>query len=387
MNNKIIKRSNVINYGKQTIAEDDIQSVLEILRENKYLTTGPQVKIFEEELCHISNMKYCVAVSNGTAALHCAIHSLNIKEGDDVLVTTMSFVASANCIIYQNANPIFVDINPNTMNIDTADLKKKITKKSKAVIVVDFAGQLCEYNEIKQICDENNLIIIEDASHSVGIVNWNNKGYHGDLITYSFHPVKNITTGEGGAILTNNKQYYKKMRMFRNHGIDNDYGNRHLHYYNMIDLGYNYRLTDLQCALGINQLKKLDQWIDIRKKIADKYNEEFRQLNKYIEPLTIINNCAFHIYIIKLNLDNIICDRDQIYKYLRELNIGVNVHYKPIHLQPFYLENYNTFEGLCPNAEQIYTKIITLPIYPTLSDEEVTYIIKAIKKIIDDNKK
>ena len=368
------RRNTLLNYGKQTLEQDDIDSVLEVLNTNTYLTTGPWVNKFEEKLCKYTGMKYAIAVSNGTAALHCATFAAGINKGDEVIVTTLSFVASANCIVYQNAIPVFVDINPDTMNINVDKIESAITGKTKAIIVVDFAGQLCDYERIKNIADKYNLIVIEDAAHSVGITNPNDA----DLVTYSFHPVKNMTTGEGGAILTNNYEFAKKLKSFRSHGINNDYKSRYLHYYSMTDIGFNYRLTDIQAALGISQLNKLKNWINIRNDIARKYDNKLKELYDYLEPIAKIRDSGYHIYIIKLkNLD-----RDTVYKMLREENIGVNVHYKPIHLQPFYLDNYNTFEGQYPISEEIYKNIITLPIFPTMNDKDVDYVVNAIKLVV-----
>ena len=337
-----------IPYGKQTIQPEDINSVLEVLNENKYLTTGPKVEEFENKMCQYTNMKYSVAVSNGTAALHCAIYATDVKKDDEVIVSTMSFIASANAILYCNAKPIFCDINEDTLNIDENKIESLITDKTKAIIVVDFAGQLCNFIEINRIAKKYNLIVIEDAAHSVGIT----KNNSADLVTYSFHPVKNMTTAEGGMILTNNEDYYLKMKQFRNHGIDMDYKNRYLHYYNMTELGYNYRLTDIQCALGISQIDRLKTWINRRQEIAQIYIDKIynSKLYQYIEPLKIKNDCAYHIFVVKVKNYK----RDTLYQELIEKGIGVNVHYKPIHLQPYYIENFNTYRGLCLNAENIY---------------------------------
>jgi dTDP-4-amino-4,6-dideoxygalactose transaminase len=378
----IKKRTTILNYNKQTIDDNDIQSVIDILKNSDYLTTGPKVSEFETKLCKVTDMKYCIAVSNGTSALHCAINCLDLNNDDEVIVTTISFVASANCIIYENAKPVFVDIDLNTLNIDIDDVIRKITNKTKAIIAVDFAGQLCNYDKLKRICNKYNIILISDASHSLGVF----KNCKADLITTSFHPVKNITTGEGGAVFTNNKDYYYKMKIFRNHGVDINYKDRYLHYYNMVSLGYNYRITDLQCALGISQLDKLQSFINRRQQIAKIYDEAFYNLNQYIEPLTILYPCAYHIYVIKLNLSNLNCNRDDIYKKLLQYNIKANVHYKPIHLQPFYMNNYNTFKGQCPNAESIYERILSLPLFPSMTNEDIQYVITCMTTIINSSK-
>jgi dTDP-4-amino-4,6-dideoxygalactose transaminase len=376
-------RDTLLNYGKQTVGKDDIQAVIDVLKEDKYLTTGSRVILFEHKLAELTGLKYGVAVANGTAALHCAIYAANIHEGDEVIVTTMSFVASANCIVYQGGVPIFVDIDYDTMNIDINKIEKSITSKTKAIISVDFAGQLCNYIGLRKICNKYNLILIQDASHSIGVTT----SEQGDLVTFSFHPVKNITTGEGGAIVTDNQEFANRMKMFRSHGVDDDYKSRHLHYYSMKELGYNYRLTDIQCALGISQLNKLSYFIETRKYIAKKYNDAFKDFSDYLLPLTQKQNCAYHIYVIKLNLNNLTKDRDYVYSKLREYNIGVNVHYKPIHLQEYYISNCYTHVGLCPVSEDVYEQILTLPLYPTMSPNDVDDVISSVKSVINEIKK
>lgn len=367
---------NFIPYGKQTINQDDIDSVLNVLKDNNYLTTGPKINEFEQKVSAFTNIKYAVAVSNGTTALHCALHASGIKEGDEVIVTTISFLASANAILYCNAKPVFCDVNENTLNIDENKIEELITEKTKAIIAVDFAGQLCNYKKINKIAKKYNLIVVQDAAHSFGII----KNSLADLTTFSFHPVKNITTCEGGMIMTNNENMANKMKQFRNHGMDIDYKNRYLHYYNMTDIGYNYRLTDLQCALGISQMNRIDQFIERRQEIAKMYTNYIVNSNliNYIKPLDLINNNAFHIYVIKILKHN----RDDVYQKLLEKNIGVNVHYKPIHLQPYYIENVGTHKGLCPISEKVYEQILTLPIYPLLEDGYVEYILSSLEEIL-----
>ena len=283
-------RKNVLNYGKQTIDETDKQAVLNVLNENKYLTTGPRVREFEDKVKQYCNVKYACAVNSGTAALHLAVHALNLKESDEIIVSCLSFVASSNAILYCGVKPIFCDIDENTMNIDPNKIEALITKNTKAIIVVDFAGQPCDYHKILPIVKKHNLALIEDAAHSFGCqVNsctTNPKvGSFADITTFSFHPVKNITTCEGGMSVTNNETYYKRMKAFLTHGITRDYKDREKnasHYYEMVDLGYNYRIPDLLCALGISQLKKIDKFIKRRQEIAKIYDENLKQ---YFSPL------------------------------------------------------------------------------------------------------
>ena len=383
-------RKKMLQYGKQTIDETDKKAVLAVLDENEYLTTGPRVKQFEDDVCEFVNVKYAVAVNNGTSALHCALSCLNLEKEDEVIVSCLSFVASANAILYCGAKPVFCDIEESTMNIDVNKIEKLITDKTKALVVVDFAGQPCDYHKIIKIKNKYDLVLIEDAAHSFGcqILSCTDKPYVGsfaDLTTFSFHPVKNITTCEGGMIVTNNEEYYNHMKCFRTHGISIDYKQREKigsHYYEMTHLGYNYRIPDLLCALGINQLKKLPKWIKKRQEIAKIYDKAFKEYSEYFQPLTQKYESAYHIYIIKLNLENLKGTRDDIFKALKAEGLGCNVHYMPIHLHPFYKENLGTYEGLCPVSESVYKRIITLPIFPIMSDKDITDVIKIVKKVI-----
>lgn len=388
-------RKNILQYGKQTIDETDKKAVLDVLNENKYLTTGPKVTEFENKVKQYCNVKYACAVNSGTAALHLAVHALNLKSNDEIIVSCLSFVASSNAILYCGVKPIFCDIDEDTMNIDPTKIEKLITKNTKAIIVVDFAGQPCDYHSILPIIKKHNLVLIEDAAHSFGCqinscVTKPKVGSFADITTFSFHPVKNITTCEGGMTVTNNEIYYKRMKAFLTHGITRDYKDREKnasHYYEMVDLGYNYRIPDLLCALGISQLKKIDSFIKKRQEIAKIYNENFKSFNKYFIPLTQKFESAYHIYVIKLNLKNLNVNRDVIFKALKAEGIGVNVHYMPIHLHPYYKNNLKTFEGMMPIAEKIYKQIITLPLFPLMNQEDINDVINSVKKVISYYKK
>ena len=367
----------MLPYGKQHIDEDDIKAVSEVLRDT-YLTTGPKVSEFEKKIAEFTGSKYAVAVNSGTAALHCAIKALGISKGDEVLVPAISFVASANCVLYEQGVPVFVDINPDTLNIDLDKIKENITDKTKAIIVVHFAGQLCEMEKIRKIADEHKLKVIEDAAHAIGT---KDVGKYGDLATFSFHPVKNMTTGEGGAVITKCKEYYETMKTFRTHGITIDYKEREKtggYSYDVSMLGYNYRLTDIQCALGISQLKKLPGFIEKRKQWAKLYDDLF-EFNDCIEPLKQVNDNSYHIYVVKLHGVN----RDDVFKELRKKNIIANVHYKPIYLMSLY-QKLGYTKGLCSVSEKMYEQIITLPMYPSLTTDNIKYVVSSLNNVIKD---
>jgi UDP-4-amino-4,6-dideoxy-N-acetyl-beta-L-altrosamine transaminase len=377
--------NNSIPYGKQTIEQNDIDAVLKVFEENEMLTTGKYVPEFENKVCQYIGVKYAVAVNSGTAALHLATYAIDIKEEDEVIVPAISFVASANCVLYQRGKPVFCDIDPDTMCIDIQKIESLITKNTKAVLFVDMCGQPANFDEIKAIADKYSLLTIHDAAHSIGSLYKNRKvGSYADITCFSFHPVKNITTCEGGMMVTNNEEYYKRAFAFRTHGISRDFKERekmNSHYYEMQCLGFNYRIPDVLCALGIEQLKRLDKFVERRNEIANKYNELFKKNNDLLVPLTNNYYSAYHIYVIKLNLENINKDRDTIFKELKNSGIGVNVHYMPIYLHPYYQSlGYKT--GLCPIAEDMYKRIITLPIFPMLKDEEVEYIYNKIINLI-----
>lgn len=365
----------MIPYGKQTIDKTDIDAVLQVLEENEMLTTGKYVPKFEQDVCDYVGCKYGLAVNSGTAALHLATYAIDIKEGDEVIVPAISFVASANCVLYQKAVPVFCDVNVQTMCIDVSKIESLITNKTRAIICVDMCGQPCDYNAIKAIADKYGLIIIQDAAHSIGAEYMGQKvGSYADITCFSFHPVKNITTCEGGMMVTNNELYYKRGLQFRTHGITRDFKERektNTHYYEMQDLGFNYRIPDVLCALGSSQMKKLDEFVNKRNEIADQYNKFFSQHLDKIQSLEVTSSIksAYHIYVVKL-LD---ANRDDVFQKLKQAGIGVNVHYMPIYLHPYY-KSLGYSQGLCPIAEKLYTQIITLPMYPLLKDEEIKYI-------------
>ena len=386
-------RDKLLPYGHQWIDEEDIKAVIEVLRSD-WITQGPKVAEFEKEFAKYVGARYAVAVNSGTAALHAACFAAQIEKGDEVITTPITFAASANCVLYQGGTPVFADIKEDTLNIDPEEIKKKINQKTKALIPVDFTGLPVDLEKIQKISRENNLIIIEDASHALGASYKGSKiGSISDMTIFSFHPVKHITTGEGGMITTNNKKYYERLKLFRTHGITKD-KDKLLNYdgpwyYEMQELGYNYRLTDFQCALGLGQLKKIDKFIQRRREIVKRYNSEFKDMQeiKISEINPIDSNPVWHIYMIQVNLEKLEVDRKKIYEALRAENIGVNVHYIPIHLQPYYRKRFGYHLGDFPKAENYYSRAITLPVFPKMSDKDIDDVIKAVKKVINYYKK
>lgn len=378
----------MIPYGRQWIDEEDIQAVVDVLRSD-WLTTGPCVESFEKAFAEQVGAKYAVAVSSGTAALHAAMFAIGIGPGDEVIVPAMTFAASANCVVFQGGTPVFSDVEPDTLLIDPRDVEKKITPKTKAIITVDYAGQPCDYDTFKGIADHHHLSLVADACHSLGATyRGRSVGSLADLNVFSFHPVKHITTGEGGMITTDNEEISRRMRIFRNHGITTDHRQRDAQgswFYEMLDLGYNYRITDFQCALGISQLKKLPHWLEMRWEIAQKYAEHFLKI-KGIKPIAVKGDVrhAYHLYVIRINKEETGLDRGTLFHELRSQGIGVNVHYVPVHMHPFYQNRYGTSRDLCPMAEKAYEEIISLPMYPAMKDEDVAHVIEAIHKIINE---
>jgi len=380
-------REKYLPYAQQWIDDADIKNVIDTLKSD-YLTTGPKVKQFEEKIANYVEAKYAVAVANGTAALHSACFSAGIKKGDEVITTPMTFAASANCVLYQGGNPVFADIDSKTYNIDVKDIKRKITKKTKAIIPVDFTGQVVDLDSILEIAEKNNLIVMEDSAHALGSKYKGKKvGSISHLTIFSFHPVKHITTGEGGIITTNNEEFYKKLTLFRNHGITRDNSllinkKEGSWYYEQLELGYNYRITDIQCALGISQLDKIENFIKRRKEIVNLYNKYLSQINGVIIPYEAdYSNSSWHLYVIQLELDKLKVGRKEIFEALKAENIGVNIHYIPVYYHPYY-QKIGYKKGVCPNAEKLYERIITLPLFPKITDKDVEDVIEAVNKVI-----
>ena len=376
----------MIPYGRQTIDEEDIEAVIEVLRSD-WLTTGPKVAEFEEVLARYVGAKFAVAVSSGTAALHCAMYALGIGPGHEVIIPTMTFAASANCVVYQGGIPVFVDVAPDTLLIDPKDVERKITPQTKAIIAGDYAGQPCDYDALKEIAERHHLSLVADACHSLGATyRGRSVGSLADLSAFSFHPVKHITTGEGGMITTDDEEYAKRLRIFRNHGITSDHWQREAQgswFYEMVDLGYNYRITDFQCALGMSQLQKLPRWLERRQEIARRYDEAFAEI-KGIKPLAVKVDVrhAYHLYVVRINRNETGIGRGEFFQALRSRGIGVNVHYIPVHMHPFYQNRFGTGRGLCLVAESAYEQILSLPMYPAMTDEDIQIVINTVRSLI-----
>jgi perosamine synthetase len=376
----------MILYGAQSIDEEDIRAVVEVLRSD-WLTTGPKVAEFEQAFAQFVGAKEAVAVSSGTAALHTAMYALGIGPGDEVIVPPLTFAATANCVVFMGGTPVFADVDPETLLINPNEVEEKITRRTKAVIAVDYTGHPCDYDALKPIVQRNSLALVADACHSLGAKYKNRKvGSLADLNIFSFHPVKHITTGEGGMITTNDPSLAAGMRSFRNHGINADHHQRRQRgewFYEIIDLGYNYRLTDFQCALGLSQLKKLPHFLKRRREIAEIYNLVLRDVDE-ISPLAVNNDIdhAYHLYVIRINFAKIGRQRKDIFQAFYQHGIIVNVHYIPVHLHPFYQKQFGTRYGLCPIAENAYEEIISLPIHSKLTNDDTYYIVDSIKEIM-----
>lgn len=432
-----------IPYGHQSINEEDIQAVIEVLKSD-FLTTGPKVQEFEQKVAAYTGARYAVAVANGTAALHAACYAAGISEGDEVITSPITFAASANCVFYCKARPVFADIDPQTYNIDPDDVERKITNRTKAMIPVDFGGQPCDLDRIFELAKKYNLMVIEDAAHALGASYKGKKiGSISDMTIFSFHPVKHITTGEGGMVMTNDEELYQKLKLFRTHGItreekyflhgkewkmgeqkaenektrNQEVGNQKTEkqktvqkqdtgnsgakkdqtaetkmeywqrnpedyegswYYEQVELGYNYRISDIQCALGISQMDRLEQFVERRRTLAEQYHKAFSDCKDIITPKQKKGaDSSWHLYPIQILHHG----RREIFEKLREAGIGVNVHYIPVYTFPYYQRNgyQNVY---CKNAEELYKHLISLPLYPDLTDEQQAYVIDTLKDLL-----
>lgn len=385
-------RETPIYYGRQCIEQDDIEAVVETLRGN-LITCGPKVAELEQQLCEVTGAKYAVVVSNGTAALHLAAMAAGLKAGEEAIVSPITFAASANCVLYCGAKPVFADINPETYNIDPCSIRKLITPATRAIVAVDFTGQAVELEEIRQICKEYHLVLIEDAAHAIGTkYNGQPVGSIADMTCFSFHPVKTVTAGEGGAITTNDEQLYRKLMRLRTHGITRNqeemvHPTDALWYNEQVELGYNYRMTDFQAALLSSQLRKLPKFSARRREIVERYDEAFADMPEIIVQKEIPESeTTRHLYILRLNREKLNCDRRQFFDALYAENTCPQVHYLPVYWHSYY-EKLGYQRGICPNAEKLYEEIMSIPLYYGLSEEDVEDVIRAVKKVVDYYKK
>lgn len=381
-------RSTKIFYGHQFIDEDDIQAVVDVLKSD-YLTCGPKIGELEEKLCEVMGAKYAVVCSNGTAALHIACLAAGVMPGDEVITTPITFAASANCALYCGAKPVFADINENTYNIDPAHVEKLTTERTKAVVAVDFTGQSVELDRLLTHCRKHNLVLIEDGAHVIGTsYKGRMNGSIADMTTMSFHPVKTVTGGEGGAVLTNSKEYYEKLLLYRAHGITRDpklmeHEPDGPWYYEQIALGMNYRMTDMQAALIISQLNKLPRFMERRKAIVKAYNEAFSRLPQlFVQQEIPESDTTRHLYILRIRPEKLTIDRKQFFEALAAENICCNVHYIPTYYFPYY-EKLGYKRGLCPKAEKLYAEEISLPLYYAMTDQDVEDVIRAVTRIAE----
>lgn len=381
----------MLPYGRQSIDAADIDAVISVLRSD-WLTTGPNVAEFERAFAAFVGAAEAVAVNSGTAALHAAYHALGIGPGDEVIVPAMTFAATANAVLYQGGTPVFADVERDTLLLDPTDVERRITPRTRAIAAVDYAGQPADYDALRTIAQKHRLALVADACHAPGA------SFHGrpvgtlaDLSIFSFHPVKHLTTAEGGMITTDDAELARRMRSFRNHGITTDHRQREERgswAYEMVELGYNYRLSDLQCALGSSQLKKLPAWVVRRQSIAQRYTAAF-SASELLSPLRVQPGVShgYHLYVIRLNLARLTADRAVIYRALRAEGLGVNVHYIPVHLHPFYQQRLGTAPGLCPVAEAAYHEILSLPIFPTMTNDDTESVVHAVGKVLEAFKK
>lgn len=392
INGGIPVRETKIYYGKQWIDEKDIYAVDEVLRSD-YVTCGPKTQELERSLEQYTGARHAVAVSNGTAALHCACMTAGIGAGDEVITTPLTFAASANCALYCGAKPVFADVEEDTYNIDPKSIEDKITDKTKAVVAVDFTGQAVKHREIREICDRHHLIFIEDAAHAIATTyNGVQVGNLADITTFSFHPVKTITGGEGGAVLTNSDELYQKIQLVHTHGITHDpvLMEEPVHegpwYYEQIMLGYNYRITDIQAALIVSQMKKLDRFKVRRKKIVKMYDEAFAQIPEIIVQKEIAeSDTCRHLYIIRLDTEKLSCTRREFFDAMSAENVQCQIHYVPVYWFPYY-QKLGYKKGLCPVAEEVYKGIMSIPLYPRMTDQDVSDVIHAVRKVVGNYK-
>lgn len=379
-------RATYLPYGRQSVDEADIQAVVDVLRSD-WLTTGPKVAEFEEAFAERVGAKHAVSFSSGTAALHAAAFAAGLKPGDEAITTPLTFAATANCVLYQGATPVFADVTRDTLNLDPEQVERSVTPRTRALIPVDYAGHPADLEVLRSIASKHDLIVIEDACHALGSeYRGQTVGSISHMTVFSFHPVKHITAGEGGMVTTNNAKFAETLRRFRNHGISSDARQRQSAgqwHYDMVLLGYNYRLPDFACALGMSQLERLDANLSRRREIAARYTSAFQKTDGVIPPeIQHEANPAWHLYPIQLKLEKLRADRGQVFRALRAENIGVNVHYIPVHLHPYYRDRFGYKGGEFPVAEAAYARLISLPMFHGMTDQDVEDVITAVQKVV-----
>lgn len=382
------RRNEFLPYNLPLIEDDEIQAVVDCLKSN-WVTKGPKTVEFEQRFAEYVGAKHAIAVNSCTAGLHTALMAAGIGEGDEVITTPMTFASSANVIIHSGATPVFADINPKTMNIDPAEIEAKITARTKAIIPVHIAGLPCEMDEILPIARRNNLFVLEDAAHAV-YTRYKGKmiGSIGDATAFSFYATKNLMTGEGGMVTTDNDELADKIRKYSLHGMSRNAWNRYSAkgswFYEIEFPGYKYNMTDIQASLGLTQLAKLGFMQTIRELIAERYNEAFSKLPELEIPASLeYAQHAWHLYILKLNLERIQVNRAEFIELLKEENIGTSVHFIPVHLHPYYRDTYGYKYGDFPQAESVYDRIISLPLYPKMSEDDVQDVIEAVQRVVE----
>ncbi|HAA77874.1 TPA: UDP-4-amino-4,6-dideoxy-N-acetyl-beta-L-altrosamine transaminase [Candidatus Latescibacteria bacterium] len=380
-------RSTPMPYGRQSINDRDVEAVVEALKSG-WLTTGPQVEHFERDLASFCGTVHAVVVNSGTAALHAAAHAINIQEGDEVIVPAITFAATSNAVLYAGGTPVFADVNPDTLLIDLSDAESKVTPRTKAICAVDYAGQPCDYQGLRELADRHGLRLIADACHSIGAsYRGRMSGSLADVSTFSFHPVKGITTGEGGALVTSHPEIAQSARQFRNHGIDTDHrlrARQGAHVYDQETLGFNYRLSDIQCALGRTQLARLPSFVYRRAELADRYHEALVTVDG-VSPLTVLSDRvhAWHLYAVLLETERLGISRDEAFSRLRDMNIGVNVHYRPVYQHTYYRKRLGDLDGICPAAEAAYDRLLTLPLFPDMTAEDLDDVVYSLTRLGD----
>lgn len=380
-------REKLLPYGRQSLDDADIQAVVEVLKSD-WLTTGPKVGEFEERFAARVGAKHAVSFSSGTAALHAAAFAAGLKSGDEAITTPMTFCATANCVLYQGAAPVFADVSADTLNLDPREVSKRVSSRTKAIIAVDYAGHPADLAALRDLAAQRGLLLIEDACHALGAENLGKRvGGIADMTVFSFHPVKHLTTGEGGMVTTNDAKLAETLRRFRNHGISSEARQRQQSgqwFYEMVLLGFNYRLTDIACALGISQLEKLEANLARRRAIAVRYTRAFRELPAVTVPAVREGvEPAWHLYPVRLKLEALTAGRGDIFRALRAENLGVNVHYIPVHKHPYYRDRFGYKGGEYPVAENAYERLISLPMFHAMTDGDVEDVIAAVNKVCE----